>query len=473
MSRVSHPDVLMSLAANHPLIAACPSIDLREHARRAFTDLVLARSHPATSTSDPPSVGAFQAARSGHGPTVTDLQEAATSLWDAVQSVSSTPTGIGYDVDTKVGTDDTVFCIVGPNTFTRYGSVSLILKRHVLHRPNSFAHFSAATLYYSQSSNFAHMNRPHISLPGPPNTDQRVEFYHSSVQSPGVYGVERLWGDDLAAMSHDMRGRDRTKAALDLWTSIDAHHVIEGHLPSRLAIADALDTVVIAQSDYKALSPSARANLDKLERQGVKVIKARDARQNFATSLQIATRGAPTHGFFCGLAPHTSIQLPVSLSLPSFLRFSTFGLGAFDLCVADGHSAACLRFDAGRADFFSHHSSAAVFSPKETLPATKTLSAVSVSLDTLSFAEYGLAIEPHGPEFKLTLSRLGFQKQCRLPTISMRLRSIEGIRIASAPGRYFSVKELTFSRKPNHLRDHFREYEPWRKPHDDRGAATK
>jgi hypothetical protein len=67
----------------------------------------------------------------------------------------SSPTGIDYDADQKLGTDKQIFSILGPHRGHYYGEIVIIFKQEILlHRDANFS--IQAAISFGSGSTYTH-----------------------------------------------------------------------------------------------------------------------------------------------------------------------------------------------------------------------------------------------------------------------------------------------------------------------------
>ena len=91
-------------------------------------------------------------------------------------NLHNNPSGIGFGNDKDLGTDKTVFSILGPHLGHYYGDIFIVFKREILHHPDTNFTIQAATSFVSGS---AYQLRPWLGNP-PDSREEMVAMYHGS-----------------------------------------------------------------------------------------------------------------------------------------------------------------------------------------------------------------------------------------------------------------------------------------------------
>ncbi|KAL0225802.1 hypothetical protein P9112_013126 [Eukaryota sp. TZLM1-RC] len=199
-----------------------------------------------------------------------ELNQLATGIAQAAitlnQQANSEEVGIGYDKDRALKTDHTVFTNLGPNTFHRYGPISVFFSDELSKHPASFVHLTAATLYYSQG-NLDDAGRSYIKLPSKTHSNERIRFYYSLIQNMGCIKASEVLAWDLARMVAEKRkvGVSTVTCQMCLETifSIDSHHTFECHLAPMIPFSY-VRHILMPKSTFKELSAEAQKQLNDL-----------------------------------------------------------------------------------------------------------------------------------------------------------------------------------------------------------------
>ncbi|KAL0231120.1 hypothetical protein GEMRC1_010525 [Eukaryota sp. GEM-RC1] len=188
-----------------------------------------------------------------------ELAKAALQLHTTLNQV-----GLQHHVDRELNTDKTIFANLGPNSFARYGEVSVLFKNSINRHPATFVHLSAATFYRTRSSL---PNRPHISIP---DEDQRVNNYYKLIQNLGNLETAEVLAKDLILAVQD----SLPDKALNEITESDvmsflftknSHEAIEAHLPSRVPLTDA-HHVMMSRDVFNSFTDKVKEELEYLNR---------------------------------------------------------------------------------------------------------------------------------------------------------------------------------------------------------------
>ena len=194
-------------------------------------------------------------------PTLTDndikvIQDWSIKIAQASIKLHQTPTGIGYGVDRKIGTDKQVFSILGPHCGYHYGDIIIIFKQDIMFHPDANFSIQAGTFFPSLH---AYKNRPWLKDPG--NEDGRIEYFHKTKFHCSVPDYEYAAARELIALT----GLDQKSTNVDLqsvlkrWMTVDSHEVFEGHLPQLIPL-DYIDSVYMPKNVFQSLSPEAQSS---------------------------------------------------------------------------------------------------------------------------------------------------------------------------------------------------------------------
>ena len=191
---------------------------------------------------------------------VRAIHEWAKKIAQASIRLHATPTGIGYHVDTLMGTDKQVFSILGPHYGHYYGDIIVVFKQEIMfHVDTNFA-IQAAT--YFGPSGHAYEQRPWLKDPG--NEAKRVEDYHKSKLHCSIPKFEHAAATELIGLT-GMKKKTlnvNLKSIIERWTEVDSHDVFESHLPQLIPL-NYVDRIYMPKNIFEALMPvsqnSARA----------------------------------------------------------------------------------------------------------------------------------------------------------------------------------------------------------------------
>ncbi|CAF1338926.1 unnamed protein product [Adineta steineri] len=193
------------------------------------------------------------------------IREKTKEIAEASIKLNSNKSGIGYAVDKKLGTDKTIFSILGPHTGQYYGDVVLVFKREILHHPDANFTLQAGTSYYSGN---CYDWRPWFgTAPKPKVESTQIDLFHKTKLHPSVPGYEYAAALELIAITSHKTKKKPAEIDLDQaiqrWLTVDSHEVIEAHLPPLIPL-DYIEQIYMPQSIYKALSENTRKIVDDL-----------------------------------------------------------------------------------------------------------------------------------------------------------------------------------------------------------------
>ena len=163
------------------------------------------------------------------------------------------PSGIGFTNDRDLGTDKTVFSILGPHLGHYYGDIFIVFKREILHHPDTNFTIQAATSFVSGS---AYQLRPWLGKP-PDSREDRVKRYHRSKLNASISGYDYAAALELIALTSLYFKRTTMDITLDTilerWLEVDSHLTVEGHLPQLIPLSY-IDHIFIPQNLYDSFS---------------------------------------------------------------------------------------------------------------------------------------------------------------------------------------------------------------------------
>lgn len=178
------------------------------------------------------------------------------------KALKASKTGIGYDKDVVLKTNNSVFTNVGPNTLSGYGLCCLIFDREILYNPASWFNLEAATYYISCMSL---PNRPYISLKNSSPQTERVENYWHLVQNMGITKTDECLAHDLICVTKNRYAKDPTmNDVMNYLLTMNSHNVVEGHLPLRVPMTQ-VRAILMYKNEYDSLSPERKKGLDVLK----------------------------------------------------------------------------------------------------------------------------------------------------------------------------------------------------------------
>ncbi|CAF0907729.1 unnamed protein product [Rotaria sordida] len=158
-------------------------------------------------------------------------------------------TGIGYDVDKKLGTHKHVFSILGLHHGYYYGDIVITFKQELMFHPDSNFTFQAGTSFHSGR---VYAYRPWWA--DPTDEKERIEHFHNSQLHCSYPRYEYAAAAELIAAT----GKTRQTMDVDLdsvikqWNQVDSHFVFEGHLPP-LILLDYIENVYIPKNLFESL----------------------------------------------------------------------------------------------------------------------------------------------------------------------------------------------------------------------------
>ncbi|CAF4345113.1 unnamed protein product, partial [Adineta steineri] len=109
----------------------------------------------------------------------------------------SNPAGIGYSRDVLLGTDRTIFSVLGPHLGHYYGDVVIVFKREILHHPDAEFSIQAGTSFASGN---AYSWRPWLGS-DPGSDDERIKLFHHSKFHASVPGYDYAVALELMAIA--------------------------------------------------------------------------------------------------------------------------------------------------------------------------------------------------------------------------------------------------------------------------------
>ncbi|CAF1104234.1 unnamed protein product [Adineta ricciae] len=184
---------------------------------------------------------------------------------EASIKLSSNKTGIGYEVDKKLGTNKTIFSILGPHTGHYYGDIVLVLKREILHHPDANFSIQAGTSYFSGN---CYSWRPWFGTAPNPKVDAtQIDLFHKTKMHASVSGYEYATALELIAVTSHKSKLKPSEVDLDKvlerWNTVDSHEVIEAHLPQLIPL-DYIEHIYMPKTVHQALTEDTRKIVDDL-----------------------------------------------------------------------------------------------------------------------------------------------------------------------------------------------------------------
>ena len=179
---------------------------------------------------------------------------------EASIKLHSNPAGIGYESDRLLGTNKTVFSVLGPHLGHYYGDIFIVFKRKILHHPDANFCMQAATSFASGN---AFKWRPWLG--SDPQGDERCKFYHGTKSHPSVFGYEYATALELMAITSLILKKKDLNVNLDLilqlWLTVDSHRNIESHLPSLIPL-DYIDCIYMPKNIHHSLNQQTKGAID-------------------------------------------------------------------------------------------------------------------------------------------------------------------------------------------------------------------
>ncbi|CAF3753117.1 unnamed protein product [Rotaria sp. Silwood1] len=180
---------------------------------------------------------------------------------EASMKLNLKKTGVGYKNDIKVGTNKTVFSILGPHTGYYYGDIVLVFKREILHHPDANFSLQAATSYVSGN---CYDWRPWLGTRSE-SEQTRIELFHKSKLHASVPGYEYATALELIAITshilHEKLAEIDLDKVIERWLKVDSHQTIEAHLPPLIPL-DYIEHIYMPQSIYTKLNENTRTVVD-------------------------------------------------------------------------------------------------------------------------------------------------------------------------------------------------------------------
>ncbi|CAF3596921.1 unnamed protein product [Rotaria socialis] len=273
------------------------------------------------------------------------IKNCAIGIAEASWNLHNSPSGIGYSNDKALGTDKHVFSVLGPHLGHYYGDICLVFKSDVMFHPDTNFSPQAATSFMSGRT---FLYRPWIKDPG--TSAEKIRCFHESKLHCAISGYEYAVAAELIAVS----GLEKKTLAVDLktiinrWTEVDAHQVLEAHLP-QLVPLDYIEEVYIPRNLFASLTSTAQESAQKVFRDALHITnhdinltdaggtgphplaKNRSDYQDFVTNTLIKKfekrKEYEKHfrGFSLTLAPsqcmdHTALPLTISDAYDQYCR---------------------------------------------------------------------------------------------------------------------------------------------------------
>ncbi|CAF3516153.1 unnamed protein product [Adineta steineri] len=178
------------------------------------------------------------------------LRRTTIEIAQASIKLHSNPAGIGYEVDTQLGTDKTIFSVLGPHLGHYYGDVVIIFKREILHHPDANFSIQAATSF---ASGKAYSWRPWLGT-DPASKDERIKLFHHSKLHASVPGYDIAAALELMAITSSILNKKSMNidfnTIIERWTKVDSHQTIEAHLPQLIPL-DYIEHIYMPKNIYE------------------------------------------------------------------------------------------------------------------------------------------------------------------------------------------------------------------------------
>ncbi|CAF1400775.1 unnamed protein product, partial [Didymodactylos carnosus] len=171
-------------------------------------------------------------------------------------------TGIGYEVDADVRTNQHVFSILGPHTGHYYGDVIIVFKPEIMLHPDTNFTIQAATFF---PGGYAYKCRPWLTNPG--STPLRIEHFHSSKIHSTLDNYEYVTALELMGLA----GRDRKTMNVGLqdiinyFLEVDSHQTVEVHLPQLIPLSY-IDKIYVPKNVFESMNQKTQESKTKIFR---------------------------------------------------------------------------------------------------------------------------------------------------------------------------------------------------------------
>ena len=200
------------------------------------------------------------------------IRDKAIEIAQASIKLHTNPAGIGYEIDKTLGTDHTIFSVLGPHLGHYYGDIFIVFKREILHHPDANFSIQAATSF---ASGRAYQWRPWLGT-DPVLEVERIKRFHSSKLHAAVAGYDYAAALELIAITaHGLKKKTMDidlPTILESWIHADSHQNIEAHLPTLIPI-DYIDHIYMTQNIFNALNPGTHKAIDALFKNRITITK--------------------------------------------------------------------------------------------------------------------------------------------------------------------------------------------------------
>jgi len=190
------------------------------------------------------------------------IKSTALAIAQAALKLHSNPTGIGYQKDKDLGTNKSIFSILGPNS-GNYGNVFIVFKRDILHHPDTNFSIQSATSYTSGNA-----FKWRVWLGENPGIEQRqIELFHKTKLHASIPGYEYAAALEMIAVASNVTNLETINVKLDTvlenWKQLNSHQTIEAHLPSLIPL-DYIEHVYMRISTFKSFNKDTQATIQSL-----------------------------------------------------------------------------------------------------------------------------------------------------------------------------------------------------------------
>ncbi|CAF1334672.1 unnamed protein product [Adineta ricciae] len=198
------------------------------------------------------------------------LKRVAIEIAQASIKLHANPLGIGYEVDMKLGTDRTIFSVLGPHLGHYYGDIVIVFKREILHHPDAEFTIQAGTSFHSAK---AFNWRPWL---GDVLTDvnERIKLFHASKLHASVPGYDYAAALELMAITSSILDKKSMNISLQdiltRWIQVDSHQTVEAHLPQLIPL-DYIDHIYLPQNIYDMLNEATQKSMKAVFRNRVTI----------------------------------------------------------------------------------------------------------------------------------------------------------------------------------------------------------
>ena len=188
------------------------------------------------------------------------LHRKTLEIVEASIKLHTNPAGIGYERDRQLGTNKTVFSVLGPHLGHYYGDIFIVFKREILHHPDTNITMQAATSFVSGN---AFRWRPWLG--DVPQDNKCVNMYHGTKLHSSVPGYEYAFALEVMAMtSMHLQNKDLNvdlAAILQRWLTTDSHQNIEGHLPQLIPL-DYIEHIYMPKNIHNSLNQTTKEAIE-------------------------------------------------------------------------------------------------------------------------------------------------------------------------------------------------------------------